>query len=135
MTSGIYTSFKTNLMNKVLNLASDTINCALLTSSFSFLASNTVWSNVSANEISGTGYTTGGVALSGLSVTASGTSAVWTASNAVWSTATFSAAFAVIYDTTVSNDLLCAIDFGGTLSVSSGTFTIQWSGSGIITLS
>lgn len=135
MASGIYTSFKTNLMNKVLNLASDTINVALLTSSFSFLASNTVWSNVSANEISGTGYSANGLALTSLSVTASGTSAVWTAANAVWSSSTFSAAFAVIYDATVSNDLICAIDFGGTLSVSSGTFTIQWSGSGIITLS
>jgi hypothetical protein len=135
MASGIYTNFKQNLMNGSYKLAVDTINVGLMTSSFSFNAANILWATVNANEISGTGYTAGGMALTGLSVTNSGTMGVWTASNVVWTSSTFSTAFAVIYDISASNNLIAAIDFGGTLSVSTGTFTIAWSVSGIITLS
>ena len=135
MASGIYTILKTNLMNKLVNLATDTINIALLTSSASFTASNTLFSNISANEISGTGYTAGGQALTSLSVSTSGTTAVWTAANSSWPSSTFTTAFAALYDISASNNLICLFDFGGNISVSSGTFTVAWSGSGIITLS
>ena len=132
MASGLYTSFKTGLMNGTFNLASDTINVALLNNSFSFVAATTTFSNT--DEISGTGYTAGGQALSGLSVSASGTSAVWTASNVTWTSSTFNAYFAEIYDVTASNKSIACIDFGGEVSVSGGTFEIEWSGSGIISL-
>ena len=48
--------------------------------------------------------------------------------------ATFTAYHAVIYDTSVSNDLIASIDFGGAKAVVAGTFTIQWDAAGIITL-
>jgi hypothetical protein len=136
MASGIYTSFKTGLMTKTFNLSTDTINVALMGSGFSFNASNTIWSNVSGNEMSGTNYSAGGIAITGLSVTnPSAAIAQWgTSNNSSWASASFTAYFAVIYDITASNDLICAIDFGGGLAVSTGTFTIQWSASGIIQL-
>lgn len=135
MSSGIYTILKTNLMNKLVNLGTDTINVALLNSTPSFVATNTLWSQLSANEISGTGYTAGGVALASQTVSAVGTTAVWSANSAQWTSSSFTAYGAAIYDVTVSNNLIALIDFGGALSVSSGTFAIIWSASGIIILS
>lgn len=135
MASGIYTILKTNLMNKAVNLASDSIYVALINASYSFNAAHTTWAAESANEISGTGYVTNGMALSGQSVSAVGTTAVWTASTVTWTSASFTAYGTILYDSSVSNDLIAAIDFGGALTVASGTFAIIWSGNGIIVLS
>lgn len=136
MASGIYDRLKYNLMKKVVDLSADTIKVILLTSSHSFNATHNVLTDVNSNEITGTGYTANGTTLTSLAVTQDGTNhwAKWTADNAVWSSATFSAAFAVIYDSTATSNLIACIDFGGTKSVSGGTFTIQWAGGGIIQL-
>jgi predicted metalloenzyme YecM len=64
-----------------------------------------------------------------------GTTAVWSANSAQWTSSSFTAYGAAIYDATVSNNLIALIDFGGALSVASGTFAIIWSASGIIILS
>ncbi len=46
-----------------------------------------------------------------------------------------SARYAVIYDDDLTNKpLICAIDFGGDFSTTSGTFKITWNASGIFTL-
>ena len=46
-----------------------------------------------------------------------------------WTTATFDTAGCFIYDDSHANKLLlCVIDFGGTKSVTSGTFTVQLPG-------
>jgi hypothetical protein len=84
-------------------------------------------------EVTGTGYSAGGVTLS--SVTCSNSSAVTTIScaNPSWTTATFTAYQAVFYDTTYDQGL-CYWDFGGAQSCSAGTFTLTISGSGLITL-
>jgi len=134
MASGIYNRFKANLMNKEIDLEADTIRVALLDNSHTFTATDNTWSQVSANEISGTGYTANGETLTSLSVTQAAT-ASWDAADSTWTTATFSAYHAVVYDDTlVGNDLICSFDFGGVQTVTAGTFTIQWNGSGIITL-
>jgi len=138
MASGIYNRFKANLMNKEVDLEADTIKVALLDNNHSFNADDNTWSDVSANEISGTGYTAGGEELANKSVTQDDTNdkAVFDADDVSWTSATFTAYHAVIYDDTLaSDDLICSIDFGGAKSVSNGTFTIQWDSNGIITLS
>lgn len=81
------------------------------------------------NEISGTGYTGGGLALTGVAVSSSGTTAWWTANNPSWTSATFTAESALIYDSSDGvgpNASLCVLDFGGNQNVSAGTFTIQF---------
>ena len=134
MASGVYNRFKANLMNKVVDLEADTIKVALLNNSHSFTAGDNTWSQVSANELAnGNGYTTGGATLASMVVTQAATTS-WDAADVSWTTATFTAYHAVIYDTTASDNLICSIDFGGAQSVASGTFTIQWNASGIITL-
>jgi hypothetical protein len=97
--------------------------------------------NVGTDQASGTGYTSGGVTLTNVTPTLSSTTAIANFSpNPAWTTATFSATAAIIYNTTVRlghangitpnasgsaiNRTISVHDFGGTQSVSSGTFTV-----------
>lgn len=134
MASGIYNRFKANLFNKEVDMEADTLKVALLDSSHSFTATNTVWTDVSANQISGTGYTSGGATLANGAVTEAATTK-FDADDVSWTSGSFTTAHAVIYDSTVSDNLIASIDFGGDQTVASGTFTIQWDADGIITLS
>lgn len=134
MASGIYNRYKANLMNKIVDMEADTIQVALLSGGHSFTATDNVWSDVSSNEISGTGYTQSGATLANGSVTQASTTK-FDADDVTWSGATFSAAHAVLWDDTVAtDDLIASIDFGGNQSVNSAAFTIQWHSDGIITL-
>ena len=135
MASGIYNRFKANLMNKEIDLEADTIKIALMNNSHAFTATHNTWSQVSTNELaSGSGYTTGGAALASKTVTQNSTTA-WDAADATWTSSSFTAYHAVIYDDThATDDLICSFDFGGAVTVSSGTLTVQFHSSGIITL-
>jgi hypothetical protein len=140
MASGVYNSFKAELMNKVVDLEGDVIKVALMNNSHSFTAENDGWANVSANEVSGTGYTAGGQALASKAVTTDDTDdeGVWDAANTTWDSSTITAYHAVIYDdsvtTPIADQLICSIDFGGAQSSSNGDFTIQWAAEGIINI-
>ena len=134
MASGIYDRFKYNLMTKQVHLVNDTIKVALMNNNHSFNNTHNTWSQVSSNEITGTGYTSGGKALTNKTVT-QGATTKWDADDVQWTNATFTAYHAVLYDDTLANkDLICSFDFGGAKEVVNGTFTIQWSANGIITL-
>ena len=97
----------------------------------------TDWTSNVAAEITGSGYTAGGATVSGVSFTAGGSNnsvATWTGSNPSWSTATFSANQAVFYESSASTyQLICFWDFGGSVPVTAGTFTLTISGSGLLT--
>lgn len=87
------------------------------------------WSTPQANEITGTGYSAGGVALAGKSIGGvTGSHEIpLIASNASWSTASFTCRYAVVYrdtGTAGTSPLLGWIDFGGNETVASGTFSI-----------
>ena len=132
MASGIYSRFKANLMNKVVDLEGDTIKVTLYDNSHSFTASDTDYTT--NNELATTGgYTQGGKTLASKAVTEAVTTK-WDAADVAWTSATFTAYHAVIYDSTAGNDLIASIDFGGAKTVAAGTFTIQFDSSGIITL-
>jgi hypothetical protein len=134
MASGIYNRFKANLMNKEVDLEADTIRIILLSGSHAFTATHNTYSQISSNEITGTGYTVSGQALSSKTVTQAA-STLWDASDATWSGSTFTASHAAIYDdTTTNDDLICSIDFGGSQTIAGGTFSIQFHTSGIIAL-
>ena len=134
MASGVYNRFKANLMNKIVDMEADTIRVALLTNSHSFTAANNTFSQVSGNETSGSGYSANGEALASKAVT-QGATTKFDATDTAWTSASFTAAHAVIYDDTLAgNDLIASIDFGGNQTVTAGTFTIQWHSDGIITL-
>ena len=138
MASGVYNQFKTEIMNKVIDLEADTVKVALLDNSHSFDQTAVGWAVPDANELSaGGGYSEGGEALASKAVTQESTHGKFDAADVSWTSATFTAYHAVIYDdtpTSPADPLICSIDFGGAQSVSSGTFTIQWAAGGILTI-
>ena len=97
----------------------------------------TDWTAI-VTEITGTGYTTGGVAVTGLTFAAGGTnnsvSTFNTSSTPTWTTATFTANQAVLYESSASVYQLGAFwDFGGAVSVTGATFTLTINASGLLT--
>lgn len=143
MASGVYNYFKTFLMDGTYNLANggDSIKCMLLNNSHTFVPENDGWADVSANEISGSGYPNGDSnVLQGQSIAIDDTDdeGVFDATDIAWTSASFTAYHAVIYDDTPTSPqadpLICSIDFGGAQTVAAGTFTIQWDTEGIINL-
>lgn len=130
--SGMYNVFKEDLFLGDVDLVADVVKIALYDTNHSFSAADTIYTNT--NELAATGgYSTGGNTLASKTVSGTTTQA-WDAADTEWTSATFEAFAAVIYDTSNTNSLIATIDFGGGKQVTSGTFTIQFDVSGIITL-
>lgn len=139
MASGIYNQWKTELMNKIYDLGSggDTIRGPLYNNTHAFNADDTGYT--ATNEITGTGYTAKGEALTSQTVTQDNTDdeGVFDAANLSWTSASFTAYHCVLFSdtpTSPADPLICSIDFGGAQTVTSGTFTIQWAAEGIINI-
>lgn len=115
-----------------VNWLTDTIKVGLLTPSYPVSQdTHQFWSDVQANEISGTGYVSGGTTLTGRAIGAviPPHTVPLLASATNWPNASFTAHYAVIYkDTGNANQspLMGWVDFGSDQSVSAGTFIIQW---------
>lgn len=97
----------------------------------------TDWTAIVA-EITGTGYTAGGVTVSAPTLTAGGSNNSITAftsgTNPAWTGATFTANQAVLYQSSAATYQLGAFwDFGGPLSVAAQTFTLTINASGLLT--
>ena len=121
-------SFAQELLKGAHDFINNTIKIALYEagSGAPYSVSNTTYTSGTANQVSGTGYTTGGNTL-GSPVVANQTSvATLTFAQTQWTTATFGAAFGVIYNNSASDKLVVVLDFGGTKSCSNGTFTITF---------
>lgn len=90
-----------------------------------------------ANEVSGTGYTAGGTALTTTALSESPTGTLmWDAADTAWTTSTITnARCALIYaDALAGNNAIVLVNFGADYSTSAGTFTIQWASGGIFTI-
>lgn len=134
--SGVFTAGKTARWKGDVDVDTHTFKVAILNNSYAFNPDHDSWSDVSSYEITGTGYTAGGQALTGVVATSEDglNLCKFDADNAVWNDASFSGYHAVIYDDTNAADVLIAsIDFGGIKTVTAGTFTLNFSASGIIT--
>ena len=123
-------SFAQELLKGTHNFTANTIKLALYTagSGSPYAVSDTAYSSGVANQVgtSGTGYSTGGNTL-GSPVVANQTSvATLTFAQTQWTSATFGAAYGVIYNNSASDKLVVVLDFGGTKSCSNGTFTITF---------
>jgi hypothetical protein len=94
----------------------------------------TDWTANVTPEITGTGYTAGGVTLASQSLAVAGNVLTFTGANPSWAAATFTANQAVFYDSSASTvQLICFWDFGGAQSPAGVTFTLNISGSGLLT--
>ena len=126
------TSFKKELLFGVhdFDLANgDTFNIALYDNNASFDASATAYT--ATDEVSGTGYSAGGQALTNVDPTTSGTTAFTDFADETWTTATITARGALIYNTTpnttsisVTNPTVVVLDFGGDKTSTAGDFTV-----------
>lgn len=140
MSSSIYGQYTVKLFDNTTKIdwSSDTIKVSLHTSSYSpNIDSDEFWDDVT-NEVSGTGYTTGGATLASKTITydSSNNRVVIDAADTSWAGSTIAnARYAVIYKSTGTpgtSPLIGYIDFGVNRSSSLSTFTIQWNTSGII---
>ncbi len=125
--------------NKEMDLNSDSIKCALFTTAPS-QDSDRYFADLPASEVdSGTypTYTAGGKAVTTPTIAyATGTNIFNFTGDAVsWTAATFACRYAIVYDATpglaATNPLISYVDFGETITVTNGTFTITWAAGGI----
>ena len=135
VSTALATSFKVELLKAVHNFSAsggDAFKVALIKSgeARTYGAATTNLSDLQAattDEVAnGSGYTTGGAALTNIDPTSSGTTAFCDFNDVSWTTATFSTSGCLIYNTSDSNKAVSVHSFGGTQSVSAGTLTIQW---------
>ena len=127
------TSFKKELLEGVHNFKNsggDTFKLALYAegsggkSSTTATLGATTTAYSATNEVSGTGYTAGGVTLTNQVVSTSGTTAYFDADDPEWTSASFTTAGALIYNSTASTKAIAVLSFGGDFTVTSGTFRI-----------
>lgn len=123
-TSGFCDVAKKDFMDGV-HQPGDTYKLALFTSSASLNRTTTAYA--ASNEVSGSGYSAGGVTLTGRSTGVVSGAGVMTFDNAIVGPgATFSGAnAALIYNSSKSNKAIAVIAFGADYNVSNGTFTIE----------
>ena len=133
-TQALCTSFKTQLLLGIhafgttvvrAGTTKDSFKAALFLASASRGAADTVYTTT--GEVSGTGYTAGGVAITnGTEPTSTGTTAHWTPSaSIVYTTVTLTTAFdAVEFYNSTQGDKACAVYTFGSQTITAGTFTL-----------
>lgn len=142
MASFIYNSFLTRQTNgNAIDLddnSTTTIKVALTTSSYTPNQDTHDFFDDITNEVSATGYTTGGAALTTRTITQDDTNngVKFDGDDVSWTSSDITARYAVIYKSTgtaSTSALIALIDFGSNYTSVGGTFQITWNASGIIT--
>ena len=131
ITSAICNSFKQEILEAEHNFTASTGNTfklALYDSDATLGAGTTAYStSEEITNTSGTAYTAGGKALTSVTPTLDSSTAVCDFADVSWTSASFTARGCLIYnDSHSTNASVCAIDFGGDKTATSGTFTIQF---------
>jgi len=145
----IYRTFKEDVMAGVHNLdtGGDTIRVALVSGYTPVTATHNVWADASGQEVTGTGYTANGKALTSQTVTETGTGTGSTgergkfdAANVTWTGLNIggtsgSPSHAVMYNDTPTTPLNPLIAYWEvTTATNGGDYTLQWATTGIIIL-
>lgn len=110
------TSFKAELYEGIHDLLTDTLKIALYTAEANLNADTVAYTT--ANEITGTGYSAGGIVLTGTTISTSGYVVYVNFNNALWSPASFTARCALIYNSSKNNPStgtgrsIAVLDFG-----------------------
>ena len=120
------TTFKLNLLQGLVNFnvgSPYTYKIALYDATATINSETTAYTTT--NEITGTGYTAGGLTLTPtVGSDTSNNTAFVTFANVTWSPANFTAAGALIYNST-TNASVAVLSFGG-VKTASTTFTIEF---------
>ena len=120
-------SFRGELFTGTHNFASggDDFKLALYTAN-PYTTSSTAYSATNEVSASGTGYTTTGNTLTGNAVAYATAVASCDFADTQWDDATFTAAYAALYNDDQSDKLCVVLDFSGSKTASSGTFKITF---------
>ena len=133
----IFNKYQAEILKGNINLLTDTIKVALLDNTYTPHQFHNYFSDVNSHEVSGTGYTVGGKALTGKSVTQDDIEikGKFDANDTTWYNSTITARYAILYKDTgasSSSPLIEVIDFSEDKSTSSQDFTLKWNVDGII---
>ena len=123
ITQALANTFKEDLMDTTANLEANTLKVALYDNTATLSSATTAYAT--ANEVTGTNYTAGGEAMTGMAVTLDGSTAIFDTDNVSWANATITAQAALIYNNSLSNAAIAVLDFGGNKTSTNGTFEIQ----------
>lgn len=143
VTINFYAKFIELQGDNTIDLDGDTFDIILMNSSHVFTSSNTLKSQIAANEIAtGFGYTQGAKTLTSVTWAEAGGVTTFDAADVTWTAAGGSigpATDAVIYDETATatlDALVCSIDFGAAETAGDGTnFVVTFAAGGIFTIS
>ncbi|MGW4123633.1 hypothetical protein [Nocardia sp. NPDC004711] len=138
MTPNFYGGFFMSLANKEVDFDSDAIKAMLVTSAYTFDKAHRYKSQLGATEITGTGYTAGGITVPTPAFAFDGANSRFqlTGGNLSWPGATWTnARQLILYDSSPATDatrpLIARIDFGADTPVTSSTFQVTWDALGI----
>lgn len=140
-TSKAYLNVSKAVFNKELDWDSDDVRVMLLTSSYTpNQKTHDYLDDVQSFEVTGTGYTAGGQALTGKTVTVDQANNVLVldAADVTWANSTITARYAVVYNNTgasaAAKALVGYVDLVSDQASNAGNFTIEWDASGILRL-
>lgn len=140
MADVVYHNFFLQIMTKTMDLGvgGDVFKLALFTGSKVIEVDDITYSNT--NEVSGDGYSEGGYLFTNTNNSITDDDGNnWTifdiAEDATWAAATITARYAQLYNSTVTNKLICCFDFGADKSSTAGTFKVTFNASGVLKLS
>lgn len=121
---GLTNSFKQEMLQAGQNLATDTLKMALYTAFSDIGPLTTVYTTT--NEVTGTGYTAGGVIVTGATIsTDAQTGTVYVDfADVSWPGANFTARGALIYNVTRGNKSIAVLDFGSDKTFTSVSNTV-----------
>ena len=132
ITQTLATAFKVDLFDGTHNFgigvirastAQDVFKIALYSSSATLDATTTAYTT--SNEVVGTGYTAGGIALTiSTTPTFTSTTAFLSFADASWPSATITARGALIYNSSQANAAVAILDFGSDKTSTTGTFSV-----------
>jgi len=131
ITQALTTSFKTQLLtggHNFTNTTGDVFNLALFRAQASivgtFGAGTTNYSDMGADEATGTNYVAGGAALTNVTPTSSGTTAFTDFADLVFTNVTITTSGCLIYNDTQGDKSVAVFNFGGDKTATAGDLTI-----------
>jgi hypothetical protein len=128
ITTAMCNSFKEELLGGVHDLDTDTLKVALIKESptGTYGAATTNYSDVTGNtdEATGTNYTAGGQSLDSPVISLSGNTALVDFADEVFTDLTIAADGCIIYNSSQGNKAVAVFNFGGTVTSTSGDFTL-----------
>lgn len=136
----ILNAAKKALLNGTLDFVNDTIKVALLTNAHTTdVDAQEFWVDILANEVVGTGYVAGGIALASKTVTEDDVDneGVFDAEDVSWPASSLTARYIALYkDTgdTATSPIIAIMDLQSDQTSLANDFTIQWNAEGILTL-